>query len=128
MTDAILIVAGLGNDHGVSMNTAELFVPSSGLSCELPSLSDKNRQGHTVESSGLLCGGFLDVNCLLWRPDTGTWEDYLQLDVERYLHVSWTPGTDVGNYLMGGSESNRSTTLVTPEGTQEPGFQLKYDT
>ena len=42
--------------------------------------------------------------------------------------VSWTPGTGVGTYLMGGEgEDSERTTLVRPQGTQEPGFALKYD-
>ena len=112
------------------MNTAELYLPSSGLSCSLPRLPDDDvRVGHTQESSGLICGGFNSPGtCIQWIPDTGTWEELLTLDVSRYDHVSWTPGTGVGTYLMGGGYSERTTTLVRPEGTQEPGFPLKYDT
>ena len=81
-----------------------------------------------MDSSGLICGGYdTQDTCIQWIPDTGTWEEYLSLDVKRYVHVSWTPGTGVGTYLMGGSGSERTTTLLTPEGTQEPGFPLKYN-
>ena len=66
--------------------------------------------------------------CIQWSPDTGTWEEYLSLDVGRYDHVYWTPGTGVGTYLIGGFYSERTTTLLTPEGAQESGFSLKYDT
>ena len=90
-----------------------------------------DRRGHSVTKSGLLCGGWYTStrdSCLQWNR--GSWEASVSLDVERYDHVSWTPGTGVGTYLMGGyySESWRTTTLIRPDGTQEPGFPLKYDT
>ena len=125
--DAVLITGSYYSPR----DTSELYQPASGVSCSLPQLPD-NREYHTVESSGLLCGG-LDTRdtCLQWSPDTGTWVDLqLTLDVGRVAHVSWTPGTEVGTYLMGGgySESERTTTLIKPDGSQEPGFDLKYDT
>ena len=53
----------------------------------------------------------------------------LTLDVERYSHVSWTPGPEIGTYLIGnGGDNMRTTTLIKPDGTQELGFSLKYDT
>ena len=84
-----------------------------------------------MESSGLLCGGYnTEDSCLMWSPDTDTWEKLLTLDVGRAHHVSWTPGHDIGTYLMGGwtTEMSRTTTLVKPDGTQAPGFALKYNT
>ena len=86
-----------------------------------------------MESSGLLCGGdYTKDSCLQWSPDTGSWEELLtlDLDVTRNDHISWTPGTEIGTYLMGGlaSEMMRTTTLIKPDGTQEPGFKLQYDT
>ena len=122
-----MLITG-GYDSDVKY-TAELYLPSSGLSCSLPRLPDW-RLGHTQDSSGLLCGGvYTERTCIQWSPDTGTWEEYLSLDVKRYVHVSWTPGTGVGTYLMGGNYySERTTTLLTPEGAQESGFSLKYDT
>ena len=123
--DAVLITGSWNSPS----NTAELYQPASGVSCALPQLPD-NRRYHTVESSGLLCGGWeTSDTCLQWSPDTGTWEDLqLTLDVWRRYHVSWTPGTEVGTYLMGGVDSERTTTLIKPDGSQEPGFDLKYDT
>ena len=85
-----------------------------------------------MEKSGLICGG--DVtrdSCLQWSSVTGTWEQYLTLEVEREDHVSWTPQSDTNvTYLMGGwgSEARTTTTLIKPDGSQEPGFSLKYDT
>ena len=112
---------------------AELYVPSSGVSCTLPSLPEY-RDDHTVSEGGLICGGvggmYTDTedSCIQWSPDSGTWEVALNLDVKRYSHVSWTlrNGT-TSTYLMGGGYSWRTTTLMK-NGSQEPGFQLKYDT
>ena len=66
-------------------------------------------------------------SCVKWNPDTGTWEDALTLDVDRVDHISWTPANGIGTYLMGGWGNEKTTTLVTPNGSQEPGFSLKYD-
>ena len=84
---------------------------------------------HTIESSGLLCGGLDTENtCLKWIPDTGSWE-LLTLAFGRWDDVSWTPGTDNGTYLIGGNDwegmvNGMTTTLMKPDGTQEPGFPL----
>ena len=122
--DAVLITGSFYSPE----DTAELYQPASGVSCALPLLPDA-RSSHTVESSGLLCGGFYTIDtCLQWSPDTGTWEDLqLTLDVGRAYHVSWTPDTEVGTYLMGGY-NGMTATLIKPDRTQEPVFDLKYDT
>ena len=76
-----------------------------------------------------MCGGYgTEDSCLQWSPDTGSWEELLTLDVGRYLHSSWTPGTGIGTYLMGGFTSNMTSTLIKSDSSQEPGFQLKYET
>ena len=75
-----------------------------------------------------MCGGPATwTSCLKWSPDTGSWEELLTLDIGRYEHVTWTPGPDMGTYLMGGEYSPRTTTLIKEDGTQESAFQLKYD-
>ena len=108
--------------------TAEVYHPSSGTSCMLPTRED-DRYYHTL-NSGLMCGGyFTGASCVQWSSVNGTWEEYLTLDVGRSYHVSWTPDPDIGTYLMGGldSESCNTTSLIKPDGRQEPGFSLKYD-
>ena len=127
----ILYIAGvlITGSYSSPHNTAELYVPSSGVSCTLPSLPD-NRVYHTVTEAGLLCGGSdTEDSCILWSPDSGTWEEALTLDVKRSYHLSWTPSSgNIGTYLMGGYYSERTTTLVNNDGSQEPGFPLKYTT
>ena len=99
------------------------------------------RYDHTLEASGLMCGGdWTRSNCVLWSSVTGTW------DASTYYHVSWTPDPDIGTYLKGGgtSEARNTTTpnkpkqsgwsewlcswLIKPERSQEQGFSLKYYT
>ena len=85
-----------------------------------------------------LCGGYLTPDrCLKLNTVTGTWDESLTLDVNRAFHVSWTPDPDIGTFLMGGAhwggvswdrENVNSTTLIKPDGSQEPGFSLKYNT
>ena len=69
-------------------------------------------------------------SCLKWSPDTGIWEKLLTLDVDRTSHVTWTPDAGMGTYLIGGSSygNAKTTTLITPDGGQEPGFSLEYQT
>ena len=119
-----VLVVGAGTQVGAIRNSAELFLPSSGTSCTLPSLSI-GRTWHTVNNH-VLCGGLWSAadSCLKWSPDTGTWEEMLTLDVGRYRHVSWTPNNGIGTYLMGGSNSPNTTTLIKAVGTQEQSFQL----
>ena len=127
---AVLITGGFG----ASGFTAELFLPN-GTSCTLP--ASFARLSHTVDNH-IMCGGqdsagYLNSrSCLLWNPDSGTWEDWgEELNIGRYRHVSWTPSGDTsGTYLMGGfgDASIRTTTLVKRDGTQEPGFPLIYHT
>ena len=108
-------------------NTAELYLPSSGASYPLSGLPDWRRY-HSVDQE-LLCGGsYTPDSCLQWSPDTGSWEAAITLDVWRRDHISWTPANGRGTYLMGGYDSKSTTTLITPDGEQEPGFPLKYDT
>ena len=117
-----------GGDSYTAWNTAELYLPSVGATCSLPSLPDY-RVEHTVSEDGLLCGGhYTQDSCLQWSPDSGTWEEALTLDVSRWAHVSWTPTSgNNGTYLMGGYPSYQTTTLIKNDGSQEPGFPLKYD-
>ena len=131
LTNILYYIAGVlitGGDPYSSRNTAELYVPSTGASCTLPSLPD-DRYAHTVSEGGLLCGGYYNQDsCIMWSPDLGTWEEALTLNVKRELHVSWTPSNgNTGTYLMGGQYSRDTTTLITNYGSQEPGFLLKYD-
>ena len=126
LLDAVLIT-GSGNSAG---NTTELYQPASGVSCSMGTLP-VSRSLHTLESTGLMCGGYgAENSCLQWSPDTGTWEYLLTLDIGRHYHVSWTPDTGIGTYLIGGfdDEMEMTTTLIKPDGTQEPGFPLQYDT
>ena len=138
LSDAVLIT---GSSHYGSSDTTELYVPSTGVSCTLPDIPQPNIGSglfyHTLDS-GLICGGYYTYDiCLKWRTDTGTWEEYITLDIRRYDHVSWTPSPEIGTYLMGGHVHNNidndngagnTTTLIKPDGTQEPGFPLKYKT
>ena len=122
--DGVLITGG-----GLSVeDSVELYLPSTGVSCSLPQLPDE-RHGHTLESSGLLCGGWYRNNYLQWSPGNGTWDVVMSIvDDERENHVSWTPSQDIGTYLMGGHNNFRTTTLIKHDGTLESGFPLKYST
>ena len=122
----LYFIAGVLITGGESTgNTAELYLPSSATSCTLPGLPDSRRY-HSADGD-LLCGGSDTPawdSCLQWSPDTGSWEAAVTLGMGREGHSSWT--STRGTYLMGGGYVP-STTLIKPDGTQEPGFPLKYD-
>ena len=127
---AAILITG-GHNTGVG-GTVELFLPSSNVSCRLPQLPD-SREFHSLDTN-LLCGGGggsgTSQSCLEWSLVQGMWSESHTLSVTRAYHVSWTPGADIGTYLMGGytGESQASSTLLKPDGSQETGFPLRYDT
>ena len=112
---------------GRDLNSAELYLPTLGSSCTIPSLPEVRYQ-HTVDND-ILCGGTLTSDsCLQWSPSSGSWEELLTLDKVRSNHVSWTPNSGIGTYLIGGNNEERTTTLIKPDRTQETGFTLEYET
>jgi len=126
---AVLITGG--HNTGVG-GTVELFLPTSNVSCRMPQLPD-SREFHTMDhqDTHLLCGGSgTGQSCLEWSSAQGLWSESHTLGVTRAFHVSWTPGADIGTFLMGGvtGDSQASSTLLKPDGSQEPGFPLRYDT
>ena len=126
-----VISAGVLITGGDGLRSSEIYLPSSGASCSLPQLPDVRTQ-HTVEQTGLLCGGGITSgtsdSCLQWSSDSGTWEQSLTLDTGRSLHVSWTPDPVIGSYLIGGDSAGTTSSLIKPDWSQEPGFTLKYVT
>ena len=130
--DLILVAVLITGGDGDASAGAELFLPSAGTSCVLPSFPD-TRSTHTVDNN-IICGGKWRYNCLKWSPDTGSWEALLTLDIKRFAHVTWTPRHGRGTYLMGGWHNTdnpypwNTSTLIKDDGTQEPAFPLKYDT
>ena len=121
---AVLVTGGV---------TTELYQPGSRTTCRLPTRSNL-RSYHTIEDGGLMCGGYYTPRtCVRWNSVNGTWEEYLRLNIRRSYHVSWTPDPSIGTYLMGGGKSiggkgsSNSSTLIKPDGSQEPGFRFKYN-
>ena len=103
----------------------ELFVPSSGYSCLLPSLPDI-REDHTM--NGLyICGGddiYARDSCIQFV--SGQWTGLSYTGEHRDDHSSWL--TPQGLVLMGGSYNMRSTEIITLKGGQGgPGFDLIFD-
>ena len=107
--------------------SAEIYLPSSGTFCTLPNLPDM-RVEHTMDNDMACGGGDTPDTCIKFSQATGTWENLLTLNVRRTYHVSWTPAAGIGTFLIGGigTAGGNSTTLIRPDGTQEPGFQLRY--
>ena len=134
MIFCVILVAVLitgGHNTGVG-GTVELFLPTSNVSCRMPQLPD-SREFHTMDhlDTHLLCGGSgTGQSCLEWSSAQGLWSESRTLGVTRAYHVSWTPDADIGTFLMGGytGDSQASSTLLRPDGSQEPGFPLRYDT
>ena len=126
MFSAILITGGC---CGSAFYSAEVFLPATSASCELPGLV-LGRSGHT-QAGLLLCGGRggsdAMTSCEQFSPATGTWARTSHtLQQERASHVSWC--VEEGTLLMGGSIYGTTSEIAKHDGTTETSFDLKYDT
>ena len=134
-----MITGGKSFESLGGLNSTELYIPSSKSSCRLPDLQ-YGRESHT-QNNLLLCGGSfigedfqveesVATGCLKWNSVNSSWEEVVSFDGQRMTHVSWSPAPDIGIFLMGGLGEDGSylntTTLVKPDGSNEPGFLLKY--
>ena len=110
MFSAILITGG---DSTGGNSAAEVFLPSTSTSCQLPGLV-LGRVDHTM--AGLLlcggcCGGEARSSCEQFRPATGTWaRTNHTLQQERGDHVSWS--VEEGTLLSGGSGSETTSEIL----------------
>jgi len=122
--EAILLSGGETYD---AQNSVEVFSPTTGQSCSLPSLPDW-RRGHTMDSL-LVCGGssfYARNTCLTFS--SGKWMTSHSLVEERYRHTSWQTEEGVV-VLMGGEGSPATSELVQMGGEQgEPSFAMQYST
>ena len=119
----------MGVDSWEVTQSAEVFLPATSASCELPGLV-VGRSGHTQDTL-LLCGGsnYYDAyySCEEFSPATGTWaRTSHKLQKPRGAHVSWT--VEEGTLLMGGAYSRNTSEIVKHDGTTETSFDLKYYT
>ena len=119
---------------GYDLTSSEIYDPTTQTSCLLPNFTTW-RTGHSQDGP-LLCGGgqvFSDddnslMTCTTWSQ--GTWNVSHHLTFRRQNHISWTPASGAGTYLMGGIKSQnypdplQKTEIVRPDGTVEQGFDL----
>ena len=128
MLSAILITGGC---CGSAFYSAEVFLPATSTSCELPGLV-LGRSGHTQDNL-LLCGGRggsdAMTSCEQFSPATGTWARTSHtLQDGRYQHVSWK--VEEGTILMGGyfSGTENTSEIVKHDSTTESSFDMNYYT
>ena len=117
-----LLISG-GGDYMEPEASVEVFFPSTGQSCSLPSLPD-DRYEHTMDNL-LICGGNnSDTSCLTFT--SGEWVMSHTLVHRRVAHASWQ--TEDGRVvLMGGSYSIDTTETINLAGEQgEPSFDTQY--
>ena len=129
----VVLITG-GNGQHDDLTSSEIYDPSTQTSCLLPNFTNW-RTGHSQDGP-LLCGGgqaFSDddntlMTCTTWSQ--GTWNVSHHLTFRRQNHISWTPTSGAGTYLMGGKKSQnypdpiQKTEIVRPDGTVEQGFDL----
>ena len=85
-------------------------------------------------NGNLVCGGMHKrpspgprSTCIKFDLTSGAWTSAYTLDVGRYKHVSWTPQSGSGTYLMGDYAAQlRTSSLLKPDGTVESGFDLRW--
>ena len=121
----ILLSGGHDAYTTVEGTSVEVYVPSTGQSCSLPSLPD-DRWGHTMDSL-LICGGYdstsTATSCLSFS--SGQWVFSHTLEEGRADHTSWQREQDI--LLMGGYVPYTSE-IVHMGGEQgEESFAMEYD-
>jgi len=117
-----LIISGGFN----SIQSVEVYIPSTGQHCELPDMPD-GRHYHSMEGMEV-CGGDdtdTQTSCLS-LTDEGTWETTTTLLERRDSHCSWASPS--GTILMGGAYSRKTSEKIQEDGTSSYSFDLKYDT
>jgi len=103
----------------------ELFIPSSGYSCLLPSLHDV-RDGHTMNNMYICGGDDFYARDLCIQFVEGQWTALSATMQSRDDHSSWL--TPQGLVLMGGDYTTKSTEIITLKGGQGgPGFSLNFE-
>jgi len=120
-TSGVIISGGAGVSRFV-----ELYVPSTGFSCRLPSLPEWGpRKAHTMNEK-YICGGsnfYSRDNCIEFA--SGEWSKIATTAEYRDDSTSWL--TPQGLVLIGGSYNSWSTEIVNLKGGQGgPGFTLKF--
>ena len=112
---------------------SEIYNPLTNKSCSLPYGEGKGLPsvfGRTFDHP-LVCGGgkpnITGSSCFKWDSSSGTWNKSHTLKKARIYHLSWTPPSGEGTYLMGGNYGGDLTTeIVNIDGTVKWGFDLKY--
>ena len=111
----------------------EIYNLDSARTCSLSNLPNgESRSGHT-RCGGLLCGdadwnSALEKSCLKLNPLTGNFTaTSVSLVEARSDHLCWELGGAGGEILlMGGPAQERSTELVSLDGSSSANFTLKY--
>ena len=108
-----------------SYNQAEIFIPSTNQTFNLPSVPLNPRVWHTL-TGNVLCGGVYrntDTSCLELTRNGNGWQPYsTELQHPRLAHSSWD--SPEGIVLLGGYDSGNTTELVTRTNTSDK-FTLK---
>ena len=124
-----MVITGSSNDYDTG-HTAEIYHPDRDTPCVLPDLPHW-LEYHTQDGSLMCGGGYTEISCWRWNPDTGAWDELANsLAQARYGHVSWTPADGSGTYLIGGNfyDSQRTSEIVDTDGNIRSSFSLKYKT
>jgi len=111
------------------LTDVEVWVPSTGHHCTLPSLP-AGRDFHSQEGATVCGGGYFGsptrTSCRTLSDD-GTWEVTTRLLEERYDHSSWASPS--GTRLIGGQVSPRTSEKIEESSeTSSHSFDLEYDT
>ena len=108
----------------------EIYNPASNKSCLLPKVLPRNVNGRTFDPP-LVCGGrthsYTVKSCFKFNFGDGSWTKSNDLREVRYAHISWTPSSGEGTYLMGGKYSPLTSEIVNINGVVKNGFNLKHE-
>ena len=108
-----------------SYTSVEVFIPTTGQSCELPSLPHQ-MYDHTMHDKTICGGYYTPTTCITFS--SGQWVTTHILVDNRWGHISWgSTGRDT--MLLGGGYTLASTETVTlGQYPSKLGFTMQHNT
>ena len=115
-----------GGYEAGAASSAEIFLPHSGLHCQLPEVAGQRFAAHTADNLTLCGGDFTRTFCVSLTPQG--WLNTSHLVRDRFYHSAWASPS--GLRLLGSAvlANLKTTELLRPDGSSEESFTLQYNT
>ena len=115
-----------GGYEAGAASSAEIFLPHSGLHCQLPEVTGQRFAAHTADNLTLCGGDFTRTSCVSLTPQG--WLNTSHLVRDRFYHSAWASPS--GLRLLGSAvlANLKTTELLRPDGSSEDSFTLQHNT